>query len=299
MNKSVMRLLAFPLFIGVFYSCQSKKTGKGPDSVSPAIIKAMDTVSTAMDTVSTAMDTATVAEEESPLVDSNFKNFPIDFSNDSGHYPASILTTGQFHEDEVSREDLKRTWFGIFRNNGGYYLDSATIRTKRVEDPVLDENGSKTGWEINTTNADTSILLIAGIDGLSKKAIVPAQLSKNQLLPGEKVSFTYNGIVYTLFATGGMKKTSPKSEAYVINYELFLKATINGVERRQLLMSAAALDDAMAEILFAGDIDGDTIPDLIINTSYHYNAEVPTLYLSKPAGAQLLKVMGLHVSVGC
>jgi hypothetical protein len=27
------------------------------------------------------------------------------------------------------------------------------------------------------------------------------------------------------------------------------------------------------------------MPDLIINTSYHYNVTIPTLYLSKPAGS--------------
>jgi hypothetical protein len=86
----------------------------------------------------------------------------------------------------------------------------------------------------------------------------------------------------------------------VSNYRLFIKATINGTERNQMLVSSRAFDDAMIEILFAGDIDGDNIPDLIINTSYHYNAIVPTLYLSKPAGdKEILKVMGWHVSVGC
>lgn len=282
-----MRLLAFSMLIGAFYSCQSKKTEKKPDvATATTVIKAMDT---------------TVAQDEGPLVDSNFKNFPVDFSNDSVIYPARLLTTGQSHEDEVSKDDVSRSWYGLFMNKEGYYLDSTGITTKRVQDPVGDDDGQITGWEVKTTNTDTSLLLFAGIEGLSKRKIVPAELSKQELQPGEQVTFTYNGIVYTLYATGDRKKGSQNSDEYFItSYRLFLKATINGVERRQLLASAQILDDTMIRVLFAGDIDGDTIPDLIINTSWHYNAEVPTLYLSKPANkTELLKLMGLHVSVGC
>lgn len=278
-----MRLLAFPVFIGTFFSCQSGKKEKHPDAVSAAIKKTQDT---------------TAAVKEEPVADPNFKNFPLDLSSEGDAYPATVLTTGQFHEDEVSKEDLKRSWYGIFKNNDGYYLDSTAIRTKRVEDPVVDEDGKKTGWEVKTANSDTSVLLFSGVDGLSKRKIIPVVLSKQEILPGEQISFTYNGIAYTLYATGNKKKEGPDS--IVVNYELFLKATINGAERRQLLVAAAAFDDAMVEILFAGDIDGDTFPDFIIDTSYHYNATVPTLYLSKPAGgAQLLKIMGMHMSVGC
>jgi hypothetical protein len=280
-----MRVLAFPLFIGAF-SCQSNKIDTPPNAATAAVIK--------------ALDTAAVAVEEAPLVDPNFKNFPVSFSNDSIHYPAAILTTGQFHEEEVSMDDVGRSWYSLFRNKEGYYLDSTGLIIKSVNDPVADDEGQATGWDIKTNNTDTSLLLIAGIEGLSKRTIVPAVLSKQKVLPGEKVTFTYNGIVYTLYATGDKKK-DPDSESWPItSYQLFLKATINGVERRQLLVAAREFDDYMVEVLFAGDIDGDTIPDLIIDTSFHYNAEAPTLYLSKPADkTQLLKIVGMHVSVGC
>jgi len=112
------------------------------------------------------------------------------------------------------------------------------------------------------------------------------------------VDTTYNGIVYTLYATGNRKKVH--NDYIITSYQLFLKATINGAGRLQLLASAQRLDDAMITVLFAGDIDGDTVPDLIINTSWHYNAEAPTLYLSKPADkTRLLKIMGMHIVVGC
>jgi hypothetical protein len=283
-----MRVFAFPVFLGVLYSCHSNrnKTENAPDAVIAAVVKAMDTL-------------AVVVEDEIQI-DSNFKNFPVNFSDTSTHYPASLLTAGLFHSEEVTKENVGRNWYGLFHNKEGYYLDSTGITTTKIHDGVADDEGQATGWEVQTNNTDTSLLLFAGVDGLSKRTITSAVLSKQEILPGEKESFMYNGIVYTLYATGDKKKET-NSDSYIItSYQLFLQVTINGVDRKQLLVSARILDDTTIRILFAGDIDGDTIPDLIINTSWHYNAEAPTLYLSKPAEKnKLLRIMGLHVSTGC
>jgi hypothetical protein len=120
-------------------------------------------------------------------------------------------------------------------------------------------------------------------------------------MPGEQVQFTCHDVAYTLYATGKQASESPKSKAYVVsNYKLFLKAVINGKNYNQLLVAISDFDDAMTTIQFAGDIDGDYRPDFIIDTTNDYNAEVPTLYLSKPASkGNLLKIVGMHTSVGC
>lgn len=56
----------------------------------------------------------------------------------------------------------------------------------------------------------------------------------------------------------------------------------------------------MINLIFVGDIDGDGILDLIIDTSRHYNATSPTIYLSRPAdNGEVVKPIGGHTSVGC
>ncbi|MCS3798799.1 hypothetical protein [Niastella sp. OAS944] len=301
MLKNIIRLSLFASFI----SCKSGEAKQKP------VGKDIFAMADSMDAADSAMPAGSVKADEyyanadGNNEDPNFPNYPLaSFGDDSTlkNYPATILTTGQFHEDEVSREDAGRNWYGIFQNKDGYYIDTTHITTKRVEDPVAeDEAGKPTGWEVKTTNTDTSLLLFAGVNGIKKHQIKPVSLSKNIVWPGESVTYTNNGITYTLYATGNKRKERPNDEYYIVtSYRLFIKATINGSEHTQLLVSCRSFDDVMVEVLFTGDIDGDNIPDLIINTSHHYNVEAPALYLSKPAGSnEVLKLMGWHVSVGC
>lgn len=296
-------LIRFTFLTYSFISCNSEDTKQEP--VSKDIIALADSTSTADSAMAAAGVKADeyYANADVQEADSNFTNYPVNgFGADSttAKYPATILTTGQFHEDEVSKGDAGRSWYGIFQNSDGYYIDATRIVTKRVQDPVDDE-GTLNGWEVKTTNSDTSLLLFAGVNGIDKHSIKPVSLSKEHIWPGESVTYTYNGITYTLYATGNKHKEKPDEEYYIVtSYRLFIKATINGTERTQMLVASREFDDRMTEVLFVGDIDGDNIPDLIIDSSYHYNVTIPTLYLSKPAGSkEVFKLMGWHLSVGC
>ena len=225
-------------------------------------------------------------------------NFPADTI-----YPARLLGTGGvYHEDEVDPKSAEYSWMGIFYTDSGYYIGSAKLQLAKDYDIVLDEEGGKkTGWTVTTNVKDSAILLVSGLNFLKSRKIDTVALAKNQLLPGQTEKFTYNGITYTLYATGNKKPEQPKSEYYTVsNYRLFVKATVNGQIIDQQLVYTNAFDDALTHIWFAGDIDGDEIPDFIIDTTNHYNVTATTLYLSKPAKkGDLLKVMGMLVTVGC
>lgn len=217
-------------------------------------------------------------------------------------YPANILTSGGvFHQDEVDPKSPTYRWKGIFKSDTGYYVSDTKIKLSKDYDAVMDDEGQKTGWTVATNIKDSCILLISGTDYLQNRQIQKIKLGKEQILPGENYQFVYNSVTYTLYATGNKKRESPKSDAFVVsNYKLFLKASVNGQSYNQLLVSISNFDDAMTTLLFVGDIDGDNIPDMIIDTTNHYDAEVPTLYLSKRAkSGTLLKVMGKHTTVGC
>ncbi|MDB5248506.1 MAG: hypothetical protein JWQ40_2900 [Segetibacter sp.] len=213
-----------------------------------------------------------------------------------------LLTTGNFHSDEVWETADKEKWIGIFKNKEGFYLKQTTVKTRRVHDEIVDENkNEKTGWEVSASNKDSNIILIEALPYLADRKIQTVALSKNFIYPDETLSVSYLGNQYKIFATGSKKKEQQDPEAFEVrNYKLYLTANINGKETTQLLAAQPDFEDKMIELLFAGDIEGDGILDFIIDTSRHYNMISPTIFLSKPAdNGQIVKPLGSHVSVGC
>jgi hypothetical protein len=250
---------------------------------------------TTVDTLASDIEGAKVYEIDTVSYDYSY--FPID-----SLFTIKVLTVGTFHDDEVWESADKEKWFGLFKSNTGFYLQETKLKTKRVYDQIVDENeNEKTGWEVQTINKDTSIILIEASKFLTPHNVQQATLSKEQVYPGDTLRINYLGIDYKIFATGGKKKVQNDPEWFdVWNYKLYLTATIKGQQKTSLLVAQPNFDDQMINLIFAGDIDGDGILDLIIDTSRHYNATSPTIYLSRPAdNGEVVKPIGGHTSVGC
>ncbi len=59
-------------------------------------------------------------------------------------------------------------------------------------------------------------------------------------------------------------------------------------------------DDSIYVLLWAGDIDRDGIPDLLIDTSNHYNISTIALFLSSKADkGKLYKKVAIFETIGC
>jgi hypothetical protein len=215
-------------------------------------------------------------------------------------YRTKILTPGLFHNDEVWENAEETQWYGLFNEGDIYYLAKTDIKCRKANDPVLDAENERTGWDISVIHDDTCMILIESLPYLSEKSIEPVKGLKEYIYPYDTVTFSYLGIRYKLFATGGKKQAEGSDWFTVWNYKLYLAAEINGIERTTLLVQQPAFEDAMTTLMFAGDIDGDNILDLILDTSHHYNMMLPTVYLSKPAEkGRIVIPVGAHPSVGC
>lgn len=214
-------------------------------------------------------------------------------------YPARILTESVFHSDEVEKKDGKREWIGLFKTDSNFYLAPFKIHIQKVKDDIIDEGNARTGWEVKTGVKDSAILLIAGLSNLKLGTLNGLINGEQEIKIGAPINFDLNNVVYQLYAIGKKKiLTGPEDYIYE-NYKLFIRTNINGQTYNQVLASSDQVTNSMT-IRFAGDLDGDGVPDLIIDTTDHENVERPTLYLSKPAEkGKLLKVMGLHTVVGC
>ena len=251
------------------------------------------------DAISTS-DTASFEDENSSEADAvqlDYTSFPED-----SLLATKVLTVGVFHGDEVENDVAQKQWFGVFSGTNGYYLAETKITTQHINDAIVDANeNEQTGWLVKAINKDSALILVAPLPILKPHHIQNAPLLKEQLLPGDTLHIQYLSNNYMLYATGYKNRVGEDAnDVEILNYKLYLSATIKGKIYNSLLVAKPNFSDAMITLQFAGDIDGDEVMDLIIDTARHYNVSSPTLYLSKPAeNSEILKPIGMHTSVGC
>jgi hypothetical protein len=278
--KRFVRLINHALWITLLTACTNHKTATKEDHLSANIVKGM---------------AATQATEPGR----RFKNavYPAD-----EQLPMKIFTVGNFHEDEVWKTAENEKWIGLFEGQDGFYLAATTIKTERIHDPVVDEDETeKTGWQVSVPNQDSALLLMQAIPIIKERKINAVHLVKNSFDPGDSMQFSYEGSAYQLYATGVKEKNGINPDALAVRqYKLYLTAMVKGKRITQLLVAQPAHQETIIKLLFVGDLDGDTIPDFIIDTSEHYNLQKPTLYLSSPAADdEIVKPVGAHSFVGC
>lgn len=250
--------------------------------------------------------------EDSTLTDSKKQSQAVDSKDtiiyDYNYYPiidsaksVKVLTVGSFHNDEVWENADKEKWLGLFKGKTNFYVAETKLKIRKVFDAILDKENEETGWEVQTANKDSAIILFEKLNFLTERNVEQAILSKEEIFPNDTLKVNYLGVDYKIYATGGKRKVQDDPEWFVAwNYKLYISANIKGQELKTLLVAQPNFDDNMINIIFAGDIDGDGILDLIIDTSRHYNSECPTIYLSKPAdNGEIEKPVGKHEIVGC
>ena len=97
-------------------------------------------------------------------------------------------------------------------------------------------------------------------------------------MPDENITFEYSGVEYSIYADGENGEYGNLED-----YELFITRNEGSTSTVHSITSHAFFDDTMVEILFIGDIDGDEVPDMIIEDSNKYSFSKPVLLLSRPS----------------
>lgn len=273
--ERIMRLTVYPVWITLLLAACSTNQSSDAVGIETGLVKG----------IAAPQDTQT---EKDPMA--------VVFPRDK-QLPIKILTTGTFHEEEVWEGVEKTSWMGLFKGAEGYYMAPTGLQATKVFDPLVDEDQTeKTGWQVTTANPDSALLVIEAKPAMKAGNVRAIPISKEVLYPGDRQQFSYGGTEYVLYATGE-KGTEPLD---VKNYKLYLSTVSISQQAPQLLVAQPSFDERMIRLLFIGDIDGDNKPDLIIDTSPHYNMQKPTLYLSGAAGPdKLIKPVAAHRFVGC
>jgi hypothetical protein len=179
-----------------------------------------------------------------------------------------ILSTGSFHGDEVPENASGKTWLGIFRDEKGYYLKKTKVSITKVMDGLLDEEGEMTGIEVSSSEADP-VFLISGLFPIHEGRIKDPEGS------------------YIIKEAGNKD-----------NFQFEVSAVKKGRKLSQKIGNGQT--EIRPDLLWAGDIDRDGLPDFLINLSDHENVSDLTLWLSSKADEdKLIKLVARFMTVGC
>jgi hypothetical protein len=206
----------------------------------------------------------------------------------------SILLPTSYSDGDLDPNMFYRTWVGLWRDDLDNSMKCYTTKlsTKPIHNPMDDEDGEMSGTQIYCEGHDKDpMLLISGIDIPEDVKIDSYTTFKNRLMPGESMQLGN----YTIKALGGIDQ-----QGRITDYQLTIAGEKNGENIEQIFLEQAHFDDAMIDIIWAGDIDQDGVPDLYMDISPKYSYSIPALFLSSKADDNgLLKLVAEFTMSGC
>lgn len=227
----------------------------------------------------------------------------------SNNLPVNILWEGFYHGDENNLNELEKERFGLFKKNNSYYLAPTKLEVAPAYDGVNgNEYENKSTWsglDIKSTNKDTALILMNNIPHLLKADIKAVRIEKDEywsrLAPNESIVLNYGNNSYSLLASDLIKNDPVYNDDYPVCKYSF-QGLKNGRKITQVL-GIIPFDEYDKfnnfKFLFVGDIDGDGLPDLLVDAS-EYNIYRLALYLSSFAeDGELVKLVGVIDTYGC
>lgn len=209
-----------------------------------------------------------------------------------------LLLEGTFHKNEVWRGAEKKQWLGLYYENGKYVLRPASLQVNTVEDPIVDNEGMMSGREVVAADAN-AIFLLTGLDKVMAGEVDTAVFSRTTLAANKELIYSFNGRDYLIQSYGDSTLASTGEYSYS-NYGWKAVGRKNGKKIEQLLAEDETFDDPIYVLLWAGDLDKDGIPDLLLDLSNHYNLARYTLFLSSKAErGKLYRKVAVFEAVGC
>ena len=219
--------------------------------------------------------------------------------------PVDLLFATTYHGDEINAGDGD-TYLAMVRVGigDGWMLTPTPIRVNRVEDPILDMPGEKTGKEVRVDGAEPLFLVRGGLAPGPVETLI-AQGATLFGSPRFELELA-NGSRYRLTVDcPDAPEPSPEATARGDYPEAWKEPCPLRLHRDAHLQQLASLrvnrlHETGAHLLWAGDLDRDGRLDLLIDLSNHYNVSAPTLFLSAAAAVgELVAPVARLVTYGC
>jgi hypothetical protein len=198
-------------------------------------------------------------------------------------------------EDLDPSQKINRDWISLYKDSSeNYYIKQADYYI---------EDGYSECAEVGTKDLKSkdNVILFIDLPNVNKGKVSNVDIPKARIWPNDTVNFEFNGVRYSLHATGkiidGWQRDG--DEFYVVrDYKLYISTD---EKPEELLLDIKSFEDSFVQLIFIGDIDGDGIPDFVFDTAIHYEEKSKTLFLSTKAddGKITKQVAKLGVSFDC
>ena len=101
-----------------------------------------------------------------------------------------LIPGGVFHGDEIKHEGGDG-WWGLVREGDGFALRETTVTITRANDPIVDNEGEKTGKKIACDLAGEVLYLFKGGVAFAAGAVQAINAPTQFLYPGEHVELRF------------------------------------------------------------------------------------------------------------
>lgn len=207
-----------------------------------------------------------------------------------------ILRTGVFHGDEVVPVE-NHDWYGLFKTGTTYELRAVSVHTNRAYDVVVDDDGDTTGIEVSIDQPEEPLLLIQTVKPL-KTGRVSTVFDDPQLF---ELGSTVHLGSHDLAALGEVTdEGAGPGNLFLKKFRVVMYDFPDDTRRQTLFEHKRITYDGVPSLIWAGDLDGDGQPDLLMDITDHYNVIEWALYLSSEADeGEMVKLVAVFRTTGC
>ncbi|WP_299821420.1 hypothetical protein [uncultured Pontibacter sp.] len=218
--------------------------------------------------------------------------------------PLKLMLEGSFHKQEVWQHAEKKPWLAVYDENGRFYLRPASFKVQPVYDPVTDSENEVNGKRIISGRevigqSENTVFYLTGLTKYKEGELDTVSFSQSVIPANKELKFTFKGKPFSIKAYGDSTKLHDEAYRYH-NYSWKVTGTKHGKRLEQTLAENEQFDESIYTLLWAGDLDRDGTPDLLIDVSNHYNISTIVLFLSSMAEKnKLYKKVAVFETIGC
>lgn len=205
---------------------------------------------------------------------------PIDESDEKFEIELAQLGINDEYSFPDHYESLN--WHSLLNKDGGFVFAPFPINI--AEEQVEDElNGPYQMKNLQYDSAASGSGFILSSDELiDDEWHALGTFDFEAHIPNQEQRIIFPNSDWYFYATADEEDHGP------VNYRLYLRGTKNGELLEQEIVHHDFLDDAITRFLWVGDLDGDQLPDFLLDIAHKYTYSDKVLFLSSKAGEDTL-----------